>query len=253
MNLDGTSLPGWPISTGIPDDIYVTNPLTVGDIDGEGLPELFLAPYFTGKGYIFAYRADGTPALPRNPDGKFVEFISAISSVMLTDVTGDGRPEVVVKAGEFFGGDEFVHAFTFDGEPAPGFPLRYGYGLGTQLPTPLTIDLDGDGFLNLLTLESSGRVATAVDLPCRATTRGHPWPRLRHDNWNSGIVPSFVHYDLSYQVYLVKLINYMFHSVKMYFPPYQIPDADCDGRVSIADLVIIVNFIYRLGPMPCAQ
>ena len=252
LNADGTPLPGWPVSTGLTDELYLVNSLSAGDVDKDGLPEVFLAPYSLGKGYILAYRPDGTPLLPQNGNGVFLELFGSSSPVSLTDVTGDGRPEVLTKVGEFFFGDEYLYALTADGEFAPGYPLRFGYGIGTQLAAPLTTDLDGDGYMNMLTLESSGRVATAWDFPDRFTVAGHPWPKFGRDNWNSGVIPSFVHYDLSYQVYLVKLINYMFHSVKMYFPPYQIPDADCDGRVSIADLVIIVNFIYRLGPMPCA-
>jgi len=252
LKANGTSLPGWPVSTEISDEVYLMHSLAAGDVDGDGLPEIFLTAYFVGRGFVLAYHADGTPLLPENSKGQFLEFAGSSSGVSLADVTGDGQPEIVLKVGDFFFGDEYLYALTPDGELIPGYPLRFGFGIGTQLAAPLTTDLDGDGFLNMLTLESSGQVATAWDFPFEFKKSGRPWPKFRRDNWNSGVVPAPPHYN---PVYIVKFINYMFRYQPWYFLPYDSPehivDANCDGRIDLLDLVTVINHVYRNGPEPC--
>ena len=101
----------------------------------------------------------------------------------------------------------------------------------------------------MFTLDSASRVASVWDFPVTYGLGGRPWPQYRHDNWNSGIVPSPIAFN---PIYLVKLIDYMFPpATALYFPPYEIPDANCDGRLDMSDLVRIVNYIYRMGPKPC--
>jgi len=251
LQADGMSLSGWPVSTGISDELYLLNSLSAGDVDGDGLPEIFIVAYFMGGGYILAYRADGTPLLTENPDGRFFELSGTSSAVSLTDVTGDGQPEIVIKAGQFFFGDEYLCALTPDGEFVPGYPLRFGYGIGALLAAPLTTDLDGDGLLNMFTLESSGQVVTAWDLPDSFTVAGRPWPKFRRDNWNSGVLPSFpLHASGYHQLFVVRLIGYLFKE-KPPFPPYEPSDFNCDGKTSLSDLVILVNYVYRTGQELC--
>jgi hypothetical protein len=55
--------------------------------------------------------------------------------------------------------------------------------------------------------------------------------------------------DLNDIADLVYLINYLFR----FFPPpepLQAGDANCDGQVNIADLVYLINYLYRGGPPP---
>jgi len=251
MKVNGSSLPGWPISTECSDDLYLLNSLSIGDVDGDGLPEMFITPYFIGEGFILAYRANGTPLLPENQDGRFIQLSGSSSPVSLVDITGDGQPEIMAKVGEFFFGDEYLYALTPDGEFVPGFPIHFGFGIGTQLAAPLTTDLDSDGFLNLLTLESSGLVATAWDFSTKFNSAVRPWPKFRRDNWNSGILPSFPARHQAYHIlYIMKYINYLFRNGPP-FPPYDPSDLDCDGRITLMDLIFLINYVYRLGPKPC--
>jgi len=246
---DGTSLPGWPISTGYSDREYLLHTLCAGDADGDGLPEIFLSPFFMGDGYILAYRADGTPLLPEHEDGAFFNLYGSSSPITLADLTGDKKPEIVLKAGDFFSGPELIYAFTSDGEFAIGYPIQYSNGFGTQLAAPLTADLDGDGYLNLFTLESSGMIAAVWDLPYPYSPAGRPWPKFRRDNWNTGILPAPYHVN---SVFVVEVICYMLmQNCTAHFPPYKYPDADCNGRLDMLDLVKIVNYVYRNGPKPC--
>ncbi len=249
LTADGASLPGWPISTGLSSQKYLMNPLAAGDVDGDGLPEIFLTSYFIGEGFVMAYRADGSSLLPENPDGVFLHLSGSSSPVVLTDVTGDGLPEIVFKVGEFFYGHEYLYALTPDGEFIPGYPLRFGFGMGTQLAAPLTTDLDGDGYLNMLTLESTGRVAAAWDFAAEYKNNGHPWPKFRGDNWNSGVLTVFPPAG-GLVMHMMNMINYIFRSGPD-LPPYYQTDMDCNGRITILDMVILVNYIFRNGPKPC--
>jgi len=255
LKADGTTLPGWPVSTGLSEEKFLINPLTAGDVDGDGLPEIFITAYFIGDGYVMAYHADGSSLLPDNPTGVFLGLTGSASPVVLADVTGDALPEIVFKVGEFFYGDEYLYVMTPDGEFVSGYPLRFGFGIGSQLAAPLVTDLDGDGFLNMLTLEASGRVAAAWDFDREFRKGGRPWPMFRRDNWNSGVLPSPPPMN---PAYVVRVINYIFRGARWYFPPYyildgeyQLPDANCDGIVSILDAVILVNYVFRSGPSPC--
>ena len=153
------------------------------------------------------------------------------------------------KVGEFFYGHEYLYALTPDGEFIPGYPLRFGFGMGTQLAAPLTTDLDGDGYLNILTLDSTGRVAAAWDFPVEYKNNGHPWPKFRGDNWNSGVLTVFPPAS-GLVMHMMNMINYVFRSGPDLPPYYQI-DMDCNGRITILDIVILVNYIFRNGPKPC--
>jgi subtilisin family serine protease len=255
LKADGTTLPGWPVNTGQSDLEFLITPLAAGDVDGDRRPELFITTYFIGDGRVMAYHADGSPLLPENPTGEFLALSGSASPVVLTDMTGDALPEIVFKVGDFFFGDELLYVLTPDGDFVPGYPLRIGFGIGSQLAAPLTTDIDGDGHLNLLTLEASGRVAAAWDFDYAYRKGGHPWPKFRRDNWNSGVLPSPPPMN---PAYVVQVINYIFRGATWYFPPYhrldgeyQLPDANCDGIASILDAVILVNYVFRSGPRPC--
>ncbi|NIN01888.1 MAG: hypothetical protein GTO24_28445, partial [candidate division Zixibacteria bacterium] len=48
---------------------------------------------------------------------------------------------------------------------------------------------------------------------------------------------------------VVFLINYLFRGDSAPFP-YQAGDADCDGMVETGDVVYLLNYLYREGPVP---
>lgn len=133
----------------------------VADLDGDGRNEIVFA---TLPGTVYAVRADGsnlvgwpkrlplvpscplhalptTPARctsPTRPIGRGIQ-----GSPVLVDLTGDGRPEVVVAA---FDGSVWV--YRADGEVLDGFPVELATP-GTKpariLSTPTVVDLNGDG------------------------------------------------------------------------------------------------------------
>ena len=48
---------------------------------------------------------------------------------------------------------------------------------------------------------------------------------------------------------VVFLIDYLYRNGPAPFP-YQAGDATCDGLVDLADVVFLINYLYREGPVP---
>ncbi len=248
LKADGTTLAGWPVNTGLSRDDLIMNPLAAGDVDGDQLPEIFVTAYFLSDAIVKAYHADGTSLLPENPDGTFLHIGGSCSAVSLTDITGDGDPEIILKAGQFFYGNEYLYALSPAGALLPGYPLRIGFGMGNQLAAPITADINANDSLNILTLESTGQQITTWDFPIEYQNRGHPWPRFRRDNWNSGILPMRPRYS---PIYVIKMVNFMYRGQAFYFAPYIDHDANCDGDIGVIDLVFVVNHVFRGRALPC--
>jgi Subtilase family/FG-GAP-like repeat len=147
ISADGTELPGWPVQTGL-------------------LPLLDPASH-QGAGHAAAPAFSGaTPAispLRHTPVG---------SAPGIGDIDGDGKPEVVVS--DWHG---YVHAFHDDGSAVSGFPVEMvrdsaqlardggggNDGAGVELEdgffaSPVLVDLDGDGKLDIVAAGMDARV-----------------------------------------------------------------------------------------------
>jgi hypothetical protein len=126
---DGTFAPGWPQSVS---DRARFHPF-VGDVDGDGDPEIALAVGFVPFTWEIAlYEPDGTlvPGWPvAMPNG-----FSAFTLPCLGDVNGDGDLEICINVGSTY------HVFDGDGSILPGWPLAES-SAGDQL----VADIDGDG------------------------------------------------------------------------------------------------------------
>jgi hypothetical protein len=118
---------------------------TVGDVDGDGLPEVIVAStpysddrhcYYTWSAEVYALATPGTP-VARSEGTSY--RCAGPGTVLLGDLTGDGVQDAAVYDGS--------QAFHFDVSGAtdwlrslPGAPVRAG-------------DLDGDGLDDLLLLD----------------------------------------------------------------------------------------------------
>ena len=122
----------------------------VGDIDGDGKPEIVFATW-PGTIYVVNSKGQDTPGWPqrlplvhacpsqeRCADALHRWARGTASAPVLADFDGDGKPEIVLTSF-----DGRVWAYDTGGKPKPGFPVALA---PTRLVhTPAVVDLDGDG------------------------------------------------------------------------------------------------------------
>ena len=132
------------------------------DLDADGRIDMLSGSYHPGSLYLFRRNEDGTFAAGQELKGKDGSPLNAgaAAHVHAADWTGDGRLDLVVGNinGQVFliphDGSDDPLAFA---EPRPleagGSPIRVGSDAA-----PHVVDWDGDGRLDLLVGDGSGRV-----------------------------------------------------------------------------------------------
>ena len=141
---DGTLGPETPVPwvhTGVVD-------MAVGDIDGDGRPDIALAAHGQGAGFglvIARQRPDGTFAAP---ESRVVNTFFGATTVVIADLNGDGRPDVAVA--DSSDATVSVYLQQADGSLAPERRLT-----GFDRPHALRVaDLNGDGRNDLVVAQS---------------------------------------------------------------------------------------------------
>jgi hypothetical protein len=174
---DGSVVAGWPIYRYNGDNILRGGwgAPALGDIDGDGLPEVVVgtdSPPWGGPGSpapdyskatVWAINGDSTnvPGWPVTTDNNIQ------SSPALGDVDGDGALEVVVGSGVSVegGNGHRVYVWNGDGSAVSGWPLS----TDGDMPAPPALgDLDGDGDLEIVI-----GCGTAADTSCRKLYAWH--------------------------------------------------------------------------------
>ncbi len=133
---DGSVMPGFPQPVGA----TITSTLAVGDITGDGLPEIFAESV---SGLLYSFQIDGTttPGWPAN-----FGLSNSYAAPSIGDLDGDGQREVLV-AGYQIVDHIGVFAYNGDGTLVAGFPINYP---GSQsYSCPALADADGDGDLEI--------------------------------------------------------------------------------------------------------
>lgn len=178
----GADAPAWSL-VGIPETDGLGSRLTVGDFNGDGLPDLLTgskrfdgsagrAWLFLGDGTSFATPAVGTW------DGEALAVQLGYAVAALGDVDGDGLDDAAIDA---YGIDDFTgRIYIFAGdvaglEASAATTLDGGdYGIGRKLAGPG--DIDGDGYADLLAGASGAVTAFHGSSVGLETT---PWQELR--------------------------------------------------------------------------
>jgi hypothetical protein len=144
----GTFMPAVDVPSG-----GAPNQVVIGDIDGDGLPDIALADL---NGSVILLMQD--PAHP----GQFLAPVvlptpTGVSSVQLADLNGDGVLDIVACGSDAYGNNGAVYVLLQ--VPAPAIPAPAGTGTflspvsfpaGAQPTSVKAVDMDGDGLLDLV-------------------------------------------------------------------------------------------------------
>jgi hypothetical protein len=149
LRRDGSELPGWPAhgdappvhsgqpafrsgAVAVPKGGAILGSVAIGDLDGDGTPEVVAADY---DGRVYAWDATGKRIWTRHSEERFSgkplrAFVNErhgegdrtehgfFASPVIADLDGDGRPEVVLA-----GADRHMYAWHGDGSAVSGFPF----------------------------------------------------------------------------------------------------------------------------------
>ena len=125
---------------------WVYAPLSAGDLDWDGVPEVIVHTWDLYNSQLYAYRGDGTA--PTGWATPKVVGMQARAGAAVGDLTGGGRLELVIGGGN----NGRVHAYGSDGNPvSPAWGTGVQVGAKTWAPAVLS-DLAGDGTCEVVAL-----------------------------------------------------------------------------------------------------
>ena len=185
MDSKGNDLPGWQGGKVVGG--YVTASPSIGDITGDGKPNIVVA---ASDKRLYAWHINGQPVAgfpmtPRTHRNTVLDDYNVAASFILADYTGDGKMEVFLRhAWEIIivngQGQQLTASNLSDSRPIY-------LTNGTIANNPAVGDLDGDGHLELVVQNSQ---LTVWDLP-NSSTRAD-WPMFKNNSARTSSIQSVV-------------------------------------------------------------
>ncbi|MBN2208129.1 MAG: VCBS repeat-containing protein [Candidatus Coatesbacteria bacterium] len=173
FNGRGEVLPGWPLLIDEGEKRYVFGAPSLGDLDGDGLPEII---YGSRNGILYACEVDGSAVSGWPVDLKTTPIDGIGASPALGDIDNDGSLDVVAYAS---GG--YLYALNANGVVKPGWPRLLGKQMTWGFPNnigpddqgiehnqaevtsaPVLCDIDGDDDLEIIFPANTLRAALFV-------------------------------------------------------------------------------------------
>ncbi len=134
------------------------NTLLLGDVTGDGLPDVLARDPAVANGTLWIYPNNGSttgnPWTTRYAAGTGWD---TVDTLLLGDVTGDGRADVLARDSATDNGDLWIYPNDGSGGGSDPFTSRFGAGTGWDLATAMMIgDVNADGHPDVVARDGSG-------------------------------------------------------------------------------------------------
>jgi hypothetical protein len=176
FNIDGTNVPGWPVTM----TQYAWGSPAIGDVTGDGIEDIVCTSRNStngNTGLLYAYHKDGTiiSGFPVTQAG------GGTMNVCLADLAGDNALEILVNVRNAPNG--WTYAFTGDGQVLEGWPQQLDTFPGAGISAG---DINSDGVTEVISLSynslyvfnASGQVLNGFPLSFAGTTYSYSSPVL---------------------------------------------------------------------------
>lgn len=187
---DGTPAPGWPV---VVDGQVGTTP-ALGDLDGDGVPEVVVTDDNTGPSAtwaVYAFRGNGVRIFRTVPKDFWGGTLSAGSPVIADVLGGPGVEILLPSNGELIvlsnTGTQLTHHTAFTPSSLPSFTTDY------SLFNAVVADFETDGTSVEVVAVSGTPYPTAENIKVWVwnpkPTGAIPWGAFRHDALRTGVLP----------------------------------------------------------------
>src|SRR5262249_580318 len=114
------------------------NQVAIGDLNGDGKPDVVVANPSVNNIAVFLNTGGGTLG-----PGNFIAVSGTINQVSLADINGDGHLDIVL------GGPTGLQVMLGDGKGNFATPVSIATGANLPFTNPVIADFNGDGHLDI--------------------------------------------------------------------------------------------------------